>query len=359
MDILPSDLGEERTVALMQMRGLSASGMGGLNSGQATAAAERKEAVPPKRNGIWTRFCTSGTRLSPSAAKDVMHSMKGITGGIAGGLGGSSIGLLAPGLIMLLSGKNSIAVVGTTFLVTGMGLLVTGLFFPRELMTKYAHQPLTASEAESLAQAAGDPTEKAYLNVIAAALRQPDFPSTRTEDDLREALRTLGEAIDKLPRVSAPQLSVSSLQSAAQKAYGEADAETDPIIAASLRRRADAQAKTAQAAQKTELLVRRADALRSEIDAQIQALHVGLSGFDGGFATNAQNQDAAQNAAAHLNQLAQSVQSVAREAGSLLDARDEVATWTEPQVQAAHPALPMRPPAPPDAEVIVLGRTNR
>lgn len=372
MEITPRDLGQWRTVALIRLRATMAqmqtsgqfNGAEGKSIVQATAriAINGSETVPPLTTpktqpmGFWTRFWAGGTRLEPEAARQVVRGMGGMIGGFAGGLGGGGVGLLAPGVMIALFSHAPI--VGVVLASLGAAMAGLGFALPRYLLTEYARRPLTLVEIEMLADATDDPTEKAYLSVIGEAMRQPVVLGTQTERDVRAALGTLGEAIDKLPRVTAPHQNEGELRADAQKAWADADAEPDAIIAASLRRRAEAQEKTAQTAQKSALLVRRADALRREIEAQIEALRMDLSAFDANTSDAAQNVETTQNAAAHLSQLADSVQSVAREAGSLTDARDEVAQWT--QQTGTSPSLPLTPSRtaemPVVEDVVLVGR---
>ncbi len=380
MQILPGDLGENRALAIIRLRAAMGNGAQGShvakafvqNGGTADAASAARAAlvdpdVPqetkPRRAGFWTRFWAGGTGLSPEASRSAVHSMRHMIGGMAGGLGGGSMGFIAPATVMMTAAHEPI--VAGIFFTLGLAMMGTGFAVPRFMLTGYAKKPLTAAEIETLINAENDPTEKAFLRAVAEVVQTPAaLLGTQTEDEIKAALETLGDAIDKLPRVVSPSESAQTLRDEARKALVDANNEPDALIAASLRRRAEAQAKTADAAERSTLILRRADALRREIEAQIDALRMGLSTLDVSQTDTPQNTQSAQTAAAHLTQLAQSIQIVARQSGSFADARNEVDSWTEqaapqPAPTAANgdtwPARPVETAAP---DVVTVGRTT-
>ena len=106
------------------------------------------------------------------------------------------------------------------------------------------------------------------------------------------------------------------------------------MIGESLERRADALERRADAHDRSAQYVRRSAALRSEIEAQIEALREGLSAFNAGMI-----------ATGDMAHLSESARRVASEAVSAADAREEVESWLSsppPAAQASPAAEPER-----------------
>ena len=93
----------------------------------------------------------------------------------------------------------------------------------------------------------------------------------------------------------------------------EARAEAGAAVAASHERRAEALERSASAAQRSHILMRRAAALRGEMLAQIESLRLGLAGFE-----------TAPGDVSSLTSLADAVRVVAEESVSVTDARKEL-----------------------------------
>ena len=93
----------------------------------------------------------------------------------------------------------------------------------------------------------------------------------------------------------------------------EARAEAGAAVAASHERRAEALERSASAAQRSHILMRRAAALRGEMLAQIESLRLGLVGFE-----------TASGDVSSLASLADAVRAVAEESVSVADARAEL-----------------------------------
>lgn len=300
---------------------------GGGQYGQAVASAtiSPSDPAPPPHLGFWGRLWARGSGLNDTQAAAALPALSSSTLGLFWGLGGSGGGLAVIGaLIGALSGKAEVAAMlgGAGALLAVPGLLSPGPFF-RSLHKK----PLTPGEVETLLAATppDHALERAYLNLALAAIRQP---SSRTragaagaEDDVRDALRALGEAIDNLPpgaQSGAPDVDTTALQRDAQQTLVRAETEPDPVIGASLRRRAEALERAAEAANRSALLLRRGAALRDELLAQTEALRLGLTAFDAGGSV------ASLDAGANLRRLAESVRDVAHEARSVALAREEL-----------------------------------
>jgi hypothetical protein len=172
--------------------------------------------------------------------------------------------------------------------------------------------PLRDTEIEALLEYSETDLERAYLTLVRDAIRQ-EVPR-QTEEDVRAAIQALGEAIDRLPTVTLPSIDTAPLRAEAEALIAQARRSgTDRVIAESLERRADALLRRAEAHDRSLLSVQRTDALRSEIEAQIEALRAGLAAFSAGMPVTEDM--------AHLSE---SARRVAAEATSAADARAEL-----------------------------------
>ncbi|MBV9848402.1 MAG: hypothetical protein JO250_01825 [Armatimonadetes bacterium] len=139
--------------------------------------------------------------------------------------------------------------------------------------------PLTAAQVQGLMRRTRDPLEREYLNIVLAAMALPRIPEPTAEVPVREAIRSLGSAIEKLPPVPAPPHSAQKLAGRAASLADEAEREPDPVVAATLRRRAEARQRQAQTTALIETLSRRNAALRQELSDQLDSLHTSLAAF--------------------------------------------------------------------------------
>lgn len=326
MEIHPSELGTRRNVALLRLRAAVSSGGAntaatfGAGAFLTPGAAEAAPGSSPRPPGPLGRWWSRGTGLPPHAVSHVLEGMKNIIGGSLGGLaGGGGGGFLGPTVGMLAAQEPLGAAV---FGSIGAAMVCAGFSLPGILLRKWQRMPVTAHEIDTLLGFVQDDLERAYLILVQSALRRSLPADTQTE--LRGSLRALGEAIDRLPaHSSVPVASTDTLRRDAQKARADAVNETDPVVAASLERRAEALERSAGAVEQSAVLIRRMAALRSELLAQTEALRLGLTAFDTG--------------AGHLSDLshlAESVRGVADEAASVAAARGELDTFVSSIVPA-------------------------
>jgi len=176
---------------------------------------------------------------------------------------------------------------------------------------------LTAQEVQRLDVPQTSPFLRSYLN-LAMAVIQTDVSDPEAQQEVRAALQTLGTTMFALPTED-PNIILDDparLHAEAARLFDEADAEPDAVIGASLRRRAESQARRADTAAKTSLLLRRNQALRQETAEQMEALKTSLTAFRVG----------GQPSVPELADLAAGIQRVAREANAITEARAEVGT---------------------------------
>jgi len=195
------------------------------------------------------------------------------------------------------------------------------------------YKPLRVAEIEHLLESAESDLERSYLTLARDAIRQ-EVPE-QSEEDVRAAIQALGQAIDRLPVVTVQPLDTDALREEAAALVEQARGHADRVIGESLERRADALERRADAHDRSAQYVRRSAALRSEIEAQIEALREGLSAFNAGMI-----------ATGDMAHLSESARRVASEAVSAADAREEVESWLSssppPAAQASPAAEPER-----------------
>ena len=157
-----------------------------------------------------------------------------------------------------------------------------------------------------------------YLEMIWSAMHLSPLPAGQpdTEKNAREAIRALGGAIEALPprTLDGVPADYAGLQAMAASLAADAPLESDPVVAASLHRRAEALRGQAETVARVRILLRRNEALRAELSDQIGALRTSLAaaslgGGDGG---------------PELAGLAARIRRVASEANAVTAARVEV-----------------------------------
>jgi hypothetical protein len=187
------------------------------------------------------------------------------------------------------------------------------------------HAPLVVYDLSSLRAADSDPFWRPYLDLVQAALNTPP-PDVEAHASVRLAIRALGDSIAGLPPPVAEGThdDPAAFQAQAGRLTAEADAEGDPVVAASLRRRAEALMRQAETAARTNTLLRRNEALRQEVAGQIAALQTSLTALRVG----------GTQAVYELAGVAASIQQVALEAGALTQARSEVGDLVNVQAAA-------------------------
>ena len=226
--------------------------------------------------------------------------------------------LLIPGLVFLGIGGP------TPFFLWMLAAFViaaaTAAFVPRSVLRQVSRRPLTLAEADVLYETATvrrDRLERAYLGLVRDAIACENVPTSAAQNNLRDALRTLGDAISRLPPVARdarPLKDAAALSREAAALHARAASETDPIVAASLRRQAEAlEHRAALHTPEQDAAARRARALRRELEGHVETLRDGLLAFETG-----------KMDAAGLQHLARAVGHVAGDAEAVQQARAEL-----------------------------------
>ncbi len=313
MRIYPEDLGLRRYGVVLNQR----TGVGGHSP--ATVGQER-------RPGPLVRFWTRGLGLQPEEEDEAVRATRAtITGTMTGLLSITAVTIL-PALGFVLGHHEPAA------LVTASGGLVSGVaafYAPRAVLRRLIRTPVTVNDISTLCIKPvqdGDDLEKAYLTAVATAV-QHDVPA-EAQAGVRAALHSLGDAIDRLPAGSMKVIDTHALRSEAREVHDKAQGEPDAVVAASLGRRADALARSADASERAGVIVARTAALRDELLAQTNALNMAILGLTSGAVD-----------VAGLSELAESVNAVAVHALAVGAARAELEEAVGPSVDIGPPPV--------------------
>ncbi len=296
MDIYPQDLGPKTCARVLQIR----MALGGLvPSGKIAGVVSGKESTPTPLMPL------SLAMIAKKALPD--SGIWGIVGGLAGLFFTTlfSVGSPPP--------EDSVLLAGTLLGISGAALgFLTGVG-RRSLVYR---KEVNAEEISFVGKGNNEPLMPEYLVVIKTLIALRTLTDALTERNIRQALRSLGAAIEDLPPQPTEGVfgNTASLQADASRLVGEARSETDPAIAASLSRQSEALIRRADTVARTEALVRRNQILRDEVAAQLRAFQTSLA------AAQINGTQAGGDFAA----LAESVAQVAQEANALADARAEL-----------------------------------
>lgn len=339
MQLLPEDLGQWRLIALAHLR-MTMYGPGGriarrhiapaYQMNLLTVASPQGGSGDAHKLGFWGRLYTNGLGLSPDVANAVFDAIKpavgGIVGGTVGGLGG---GFGVNGVMMLASGQPTVQIIGSIFATVGAIGVAGGLLAPRFMLKKIVKAPLSVAEISYLIECAGDnQLMKDYLTLAQEAMQRTNL-TLEGEKNLREAIRALGELIDRVPDSLLAAQDANKLRVDIADVEAEISREIDPIVLASLQRRLTAQESSLKSVERANVISRRSRALREEISAQIESVRLGMASL----------QDGSQETGANFGQIADSVRRVAAEAGSLADARTELTAYITRPTTVEEPAV--------------------
>jgi len=250
--------------------------------------------------------------------------------------------LLMPGLVFL--GIGGATPFFLWMLVAFLISAATAAFVPRSVLRQISRRPLTLAEADVLYETATvrrDRLERAYLGLVRDVLACETVPAGAAQDNLRDALRSLGDTISRLPasaRDTRPHQDAAALGREAFDLKSRAATETDPLVAASLLRRAGALNQRANLrTPEQEAAARRARALRQELESHVETLRDGLLTFEAG-----------KMDASALKHLAQAVQHVSSDAQAVQEARAELDDEALAAVLSANmaPVATQQPTAP-------------
>jgi hypothetical protein len=167
-----------------------------------------------------------------------------------------------------------------------------------------------------------DELERVYLSLVQDALSLQNL-SVTAETEVKRVIRALGDAIGAVPAIEAEGEDMADVLTDAEMLAARATRESDKVVAESLLRQADAHVSRAKAMENNRRLGRRTKILRDELLSQVKAVRSVLPHL---------GSDAASAATdfSRFATLSADVQSIANEAASVADAREELAQALRP-----------------------------
>jgi hypothetical protein len=311
MELTPEDLDSRNRVAVLGRRFASIGGARGSSMLQKARPLENKV------TGLRRLFFPK-SYLTSDEERHLWSVVIPFSGGMVAGMGGGSLGLLAPGIVML-SSKDVIG--GGVMIALGTTIFATSLNLSRYIINKQLFGKLSASEIVEVRKdlAPEMALENAYLTLIQEALEHQELDEN-TQKELKSAIKAIGAAIAGMPsNANALPENPVVLRNEATIARDKAKSEVDTVIAESYIRRAEALERSAQTVERSEQVLRRTTALREELLAQTEALRLHLAA--------AKTQTGGEISMATISQLATSAQAVAREADMISTAKVELENY--------------------------------
>jgi len=312
MQLHPIDLGYWRMIPIVQKRMLPASTTNQLPVANVVTGKDKK----PVR--FLRRIQTGGLGFPPDVADRVAEAIRPWTMGMTAGMGGGfGCGFGFNGIWMLASGRPELQIMGSIFTMVGTMGVLGGILIPRVMLQKAYSAPLTASEMSDLIQCAGDnQLMKEYLLLTREAIQQSNLPQ-QGEKNLREAIRALGDAIDRLPETPLAAANSKEMKLDVEATRNALMNEKDTVVYASLQRRLLAQESSLKSVERAMVISRRTQALRDEIFAQIESVRLGIASF----------QEGAHETGTNFSVIADSIRLVSAEASSVADAQVELDSY--------------------------------
>lgn len=357
LEIYPRDMGTENYLTLVRSRLSPMTSAAHYRAPGLVVASAAPHEARPLRNRRLRRYWTRGLNLNEEEAEKVGSIAWNSAPGTGARVGSAifSLYLVIFGIITLSSG----AVPAAMALFIGWLALIFGMMAtPRQALRRAHQRPLDSMEIETLIPTARGRLETAYVNLVRDVL-QTEVPSPAAADEIRAALRAMGETISQLPAEPVRPQDAAALTQSMMALRTQASAETDSVIRDSLLRQAVTLEKQIGSANDAAKSARRVQTLRREVRVQMDALRSALLSFNDGAVTTHQTgavTTALSDAMQHIAQEAQAV-SLARQeladqeiAGLLGASHTQIAPAT--QTNAAPIAKPLLTPQPPVQEAL-------
>ncbi len=316
MEIYPHDLGTENYLAILRRRLSPVTGTSPHRAVGMTAAAPTAPEFKPLRNRRLRKYWTRGLDLNEAESEKVAslawNSAPGTGARVVSIIFSIYLGLFAVGT--LVGG----AYLATLAILIGWMALVFGMLAsPRQTLHKAHQRALEPMEIEALLPTSRGRLETTYLNLIRDA-QQTEIASNTAQEDIRAALRAMGETITRLPADPVRPQDAAALTQSVQTLRVQASAETDGVVRDSLLRQAATLEKQIGSANEAAKSARRAQTLRREVRVQMDALRSALLAFNDGALT-------AHQTGALTTALSDAMQQVATETHAIALARQELA----------------------------------
>ena len=268
--------------------------------------------APEPQLGARGRLCSDGMDLDESSAAALVPAAKNtISTSFLPLLPALPLGIVST-VVLFIPLHTPLALLPWYLGTIGFTVGAIGISWARARFRRLLAAPLSAEEIDRLLEKIPGSMDRLFLELVRDAVRQPG--PAATEANVREALGSLAAAIERLPPLEAAPLDTVALREEARALELQAATEPDRVTAESLERRARALVYSAQTHEHSAPMVRRAAALRSEIESQIVAMREGLIALHGRALD-----------AAGFAELANSARAVATEAVNLAAAHEELA----------------------------------
>lgn len=267
MRLYPQDLGGRWHLHFVMRR----------NSGQAANGALPPTDAPPPRKGIMGRIFAWSSGLSDDQASRALPAANSAMVSTFGVWGLSAMLYLLPIALAkkhVLTPEAAWALAVAIFAAAGS----LGLAVGRHVFQSFHKNPLQPGEVAGVLATVSDPLDRAFMELVHDAVRLPG--TTQVEEQVRAAIVSLAEALERLPEVHADPVDTSELRQEANAALEQSRLEADPVLAESHSRRARALLQRAQAEESVQSYARRTAGLRAEMLAQTEALRSALRAFD-------------------------------------------------------------------------------
>lgn len=306
MELRPADLGGEIALEIIRAR-VAAANTERRRGGLLREALANRPPSKKSRLGALDNPVLRGSGISGGAQKEAVALSQTHTALVASV---TVLGML-PAILMLASQGNlfKAGILGAV----GLGMSAVATTSTVMKGRRYLSAFVTDDEMAALTGAGhGNALRRDFLQLVRDVSKMEKI-APEAEAGLRDALRSLGDALGQLPFPQASTASSAQLRQNAATVRTQADAEHDGVTQASLLRQADALDRSAQAAERSALLWKRTAALHAELAAQIESLRFGLTAFYTGDAD-----------VSGLAALSENVRTVAAEAVSVASARAEL-----------------------------------
>ncbi|MBC8103936.1 MAG: hypothetical protein H7Z41_15285 [Cytophagales bacterium] len=343
MEIYPRDLGTENYLGILRRR-LSPIATHPNSPGTNAMASSQQEPKRVRSRRV-KRYWTRGLNLTEAETEKVSSLVwNSVPGGVARVISLIfSIYLGIGAAATLAGGAYSVTLI---LFLAWVALIFGMMASPRQALRKAHQRALDTMEIESLLPTTRGRLETTYLNLVRDA-RQTEVPSAAAQEDIRVALRAMGETITQLPAEPVRPQDADTLAQNAHALRDQAAAETDAVVRDSLLRQAVTLEKQMGSANASAKSARRAQALRREVRVQMDALRSALLSFNDGAL-------AAQQTGAVTTALSDAMQQVATEAQAVTLARQELADQEIAGLLGTPPVAPVaRPAAQPVAKPLL------
>jgi hypothetical protein len=316
MDIYPRDLGTDNYLAIVRRRLSPVTGMAHHRAHGMTAAAPTAMDFKPMRNQRLRSYWTRGLNLNEEEAEKVAS----LAWNSAPGTGARVVSIIFSvylGIFTIATLASGVYPATIALFIGWMALIFAMMASPRQALHKAHQRALEPMEIENLLPTSRGRMETTYLNLIRDA-RETDVPSASAQEDIRAALRAMGETIAQLPAEPVRPQDAAALTRSVQALRTQAAGETDTVVRDSLLRQAATLEKQIGSADASAKAARRAQALRREVRVQMDALRAALLAFnDGALAVH--------QTGALTSALSDAMQQVATETHAVALARQELA----------------------------------